>query len=231
MIAFSSNSFTQTDSQQTEFAPPSSCKEFKAAFGKLDAQGIWSEDLKECWISVTPHDVPTLTYRQLILSSDGMMMVFNSFGEGASEKNTAAREYFFFPRTKNEISLVSNESKKQFQVILPNQKKLSFKYDDVDLQGLESGKVKVASTVEPSNRGGLEILSYDGIYMDCGFQIGQNPTANPFRFCQIMDAKKNICRLQNQQIFDYTESGDPILKSDDDVKELVHRLCPRIEWN
>ncbi len=177
-----------------------------------------------------PNNAVDLKYRQFVLSSEGMMMVFNSFGQGTSSQFTGAREYYFFPRTANQISFDVLESKKILTVTMPNQKKLSFKYDTAEFKELESAQVKIDNSIEINNRGGVEILSYNGVYMDCGFQMGQSPIANPFRFCQFVDAKRHTCRVQNQQVINYYDNGEISLRSDQEIKDYVLRSCATIEW-
>lgn len=233
LVLFSSNSFTQTSFDffdENIISSNPNCENFKNSYGVLSVQRLWSEDAKTCWISILPTDVPELNYRQFIFSSDGGFLVFNSFGNGPAEQYTGARKYFFFPQTQNQLQFSVNESKKQFQVILPNQKKVGFKFDQTAPQSFESAKIQISGNIEPKNRGGLEFVSYDGVYMDCGFQMGQNPTANPYRFCQFFDAKRTSCRIQNQQLFDYSDNGDVFVRSEDEIKATVLRLCPNFEW-
>jgi hypothetical protein len=225
ILGASANSYTQSSS-----TAPDHCAELTATYGVLDVARLWSESAQKCWVTLSPNNYQNLKYRQFIFSSEGMMMVFNSFGQGANSQYTGAREYYFFPRTKPEVLLNVVESKKSLSITLPNKKSVHFKFDKAEFDSLDSARTKVASEIDVNNRGGFEILSYDGVYMDCGFQLGQSPVSSPYRFCHFFDAKRQICRVQNQQIFTYLENNDVVLQSDREVKQFVQRTCPEFEW-
>ena len=54
----------------------------------------------KCYVSIDPMSTPHLVYRGYSIFSDGLLMVFSSYGDG-QESNpnlTSAREFYFFPR-------------------------------------------------------------------------------------------------------------------------------------
>src|SRR5579862_7388677 len=51
-----------------------------------------------CFVSIHPM-AAGMVYRDYAFFGDGMLMVFNSYGDGDGNPNlTSAREYYFFPR-------------------------------------------------------------------------------------------------------------------------------------
>src|SRR5687768_2155584 len=73
------------------------CKEVSGYNDNLQFSRERSSD-GECWVSLHPRNgYVDLKYRDYLLSSSGLLLVFNSYGHGPESETTGAREFYFFP--------------------------------------------------------------------------------------------------------------------------------------
>lgn len=189
----------------------------------------YKKDRAECWHSVHPRNgYETLTYRSYLLTSDGMLFIFNSFGNGNEAKTTGARAYYFFPREDHYISeaILTDE-----QAAIRLNSKLTLRFETKNLYVLnnESLVVKNYTSINPKNAGGVEVLRYNGVYLDAGFMLGKSTTSVPTLKSMFKNQFGQKCSVQNQVIFDYKE-GDAILKHDTVLHRIVAAQCPKFRW-
>lgn len=206
-------------------APEPECTEILQSYGNVNVHRMMNSS-KDCWISITPlkTDEP-LKYRSYLVSSNGLLMVFNSFGEGSEDQTTGAREFYFFPRKNKVLDPIPNEKNKTLAVKMTNDQVLTFSTVTGQLVSLSQAVVSVDRKVHPSNKGGVQIKNNQaGIFLDCGFELGTSPTQDPYSTCSFIDSKNKSCTIMNHRIFNY-EDGENRPRSDEELARVYERFC------
>lgn len=218
-------SLSSTNSQA---ADATSCPDKVERRGSIQIQQDLSSS-NVCFFSVGNFKTEGGIYRNYLFTSDGELMVFNSYGWGNDSDSTAAREFFFFPRS-TDISFNWNDETRQLEVTAVSGDKFFFGYEDAELAGLSKGEVKVASEVRKDNKAGVEISKYQGLMMDGGFKIGSAPTSRGSSYSVFKDAVGATCTVKNSAIFKYESDGDVIFKfNDKELTSFLKRTCPKIQ--
>lgn len=182
-----------------------------------------------CFFSVGNHKTLGGIYRNYLFTSDGEFMIFNSYGWGDDSSSTGAREYFFFPRTSS-IAYNWNDESRQLEVSSASGDKFFFDYDEAQLVSMDKGQVRIAEEVRKDNKGGVEILSYQGLLMDGGFKIGSAPTSNRNGASVFKDATGGTCTLKNSSIFKYESDGNSFIKFNDaELTAYLKKTCSRLK--
>jgi hypothetical protein len=210
------------------YARPENCPKLMSHLENLQIVSSYESDRSECWFSIDDNNAyQTMIYRSYLLTSSGMLMVFNSYGNGPSSTHTGAREFFFFPREEffNKI-IVDTKA-----LTIPINHLATFKFETTRLRLIEQPNLKFAtdSKVNRQNRGGVEVIKYAGVYLDAGFQMGQSPTQNPENKSRFINPQKQICVVKNKDVFDY-KNDDMFLRGDSVLKKTVQVLCPQFIW-
>jgi hypothetical protein len=182
-----------------------------------------------CFVSVDPRDTPGLVYRSYAFFGDGLMMVFNSYGEGSGPGVTSAREFFFFPR-RGAPELAMDPQAGTVSVRMSDGGRADFDPATAQLSGLERGAVALAAKVDPANRGGVEIPRYAGLMLDAGFRRGESPSGRPAAESTFRDASGRTCVAKNSDLFSYTSSGDHFFKfTDAQLSAWLRAACPDLD--
>ncbi|MDE2143765.1 MAG: hypothetical protein KGJ84_15260, partial [Elusimicrobia bacterium] len=127
-----------------------------------------------CFVSIDPTDSTGLVYRAHAFFDDGLLMVFNSYGDGEGNPNlTSAREYFFFPR-RGAPELTMDAAAGVVSVRMSDGGRVNFNPATAQIASLERGAVTVVSRIDPADRGGVEIPRYAGLMLDAGFRLGES---------------------------------------------------------
>jgi hypothetical protein len=205
------------------FLAAAECLEF------FEAQGAFQYSRQSfgdtCYLSVHPRQVTDLVYRDYLFTSEGELMVFNSFGEGETSKMTAARVFFFFPRAGlPELEIGELQVRVDFS-------SFSFYFSKIQPRFLrmDGGTVSEAESVKPQNRGGIEFALERGLLLDAGFALGLDPTAIKGGKSIFTDKHGLSCQLTNSEIFRYSTDGDPSFAfSDDELKSFLALRCPQL---
>ncbi len=138
-----------------------------------------------CYVSIDPMSTPGLVYRSYVFFGDGLLMVFNSYGDGEGIPNlTSAREFFFFPR-RNAPELNMDQKAGTISVRMSDGGRADFDPAAAGLSGFERGAVTVAPKIDPASRGGVEIPRYAGLMLDSGFRLGESPSGRPGRVLDV----------------------------------------------
>ncbi|MCX7978840.1 MAG: hypothetical protein N2578_07535 [Bdellovibrionaceae bacterium] len=183
-----------------------------------------------CAVSVHPVKVTNMVYRDYLFTSEGLLMVFNSFGWGPPSSDTGAREFFFFPRGTEAVRFESDLEKDLFRVRMVNGKWVQFEGDFAQISAIESGTVKVSADVNRNNNGGIEFPSFDGLILDGGWLLGSSPFSHPSRSSTFRDGKGKTCQVKNSEIFTYSADGDYFHRFNDrDLKLFLARRCPGLD--
>ncbi|WP_415063620.1 hypothetical protein [Bdellovibrio sp.] len=213
-------------------ADPTTCPDIVERQDNTQVQMIWSDATNSCFFSVHPMDgYVDLVYRDFLFSTEGLFMVFNSYGPGDESQTTAAREFFMFPRPLSDIKFKWNFDAQELEVTHVTGDKFIFDTRKARLKSISgAASVKVADYVEPGNRGGVEITNYQGLLLDGGFKIGSAPTGNASNSSVMKDSVGKTCSIRNSELFKYTSDGDVIFKySENTFPAFIKKRCPQLK--
>lgn len=167
-------------------------------------------------------------YRAPLLTDEGTFMIFNSYEN--QNVSDGARVFYFFPRTRiPSFELINN------QVVLHTAA------DGIDILlhpvkqifvGMNGGVLSEDYDVNPFNKGGIEISKVQTLWMDAGFQAGNDPTASPTNTSRFTDRRGKTCSVKNSEIFLFDNQGDSWFRFDDaQLKKFLQRRCSGLEVN
>lgn len=179
-----------------------------------------------CFVSVRHHWPKELIYRSYMFTSTGMLMTFNSFGDGPSSTMTGASEFYFLP-TQNKPQIVIEGE--EIAVIMANGTRVDFDAKTAHPTDLERGRLWVDQEVRHDNGGGVRVLDYDGLHLDMGFQLGMNPSYYLNRFSHFVDSQGQRCRVRNSAVFD--KKGDEVYfryPRESELRRYLSRACPNL---
>lgn len=211
------------------FSLPEDCKYQVTHRSNLQFSQRYQKDIAECWFSIQPmNGYVDLKYRSYLVTSSGMLLVFNSFGAGSNEKTTGARQYFFFPR---ETFVAGGISLSDDVLLVRVNSKLTLQFETKNLYPLntENISIKNDTLISPKNAGGVEVLRYNGVYLDTGFMMGNSPNQIQTVKSMFKNQFGEKCSVLNSVIFDYKKS-DPTLLHDVLLKKIVAAQCPSFRW-
>lgn len=209
-------------------ADSATCPHILEKRGSIQLQQMVTND-GVCFLSVGNFKSSGLVYRNYLFTSDGNLMVFNSFGWGDDSGSTGARDFYMFPRPLVKATFQWNDTARHLEVTDVTGGRSYFSYETAELIQLEKGQISVDPKVHPDNRGGVEIRSYQGLLLDIGWAMGRSPTQNPSGWAIFTDRKGQSCRVQNRNIFRYGSDGDVFFRySDRDLARYLARACPKI---
>ncbi len=178
-----------------------------------------------CFVSIDPADAVSMIYRDYTFFSDGMMLVFNSYGAQEGPTMTSGREYYFFPRARLP-RLEMNAKAGAVSVIMADGGRATFTPATAQIASLDRGNVTVSPNMERSARGGVEISHYRGLLLDAGFHLGQLPSSSPNGQSTFRSAKGQTCTVTNSEIFVY-KGFDSSFKFDDaGLSAFLKKRCP-----
>lgn len=200
------------------------CPDKVERFGNIQLQQQSSRE-GFCYLSIHPRNAyQTMIYRDYLLSTEGLLMVFNSFSPEESPETTGAREFFFFPREfKGYQWEVQGDS-----LIVRGFREMVFQFNlkTSQIESISGAKIEVKPEVAPENQGGVEILSFNNLFMDSGFTTGNSPSAAPSRSSVWKNSQNQECKLRNSEAFLYRD-GEPSMKSEKDMLAIIRRKCPQ----
>lgn len=203
------------------------CETFFKKVGQVQVQKD-SGDNNWCFVSIHPFDIgPDLVYRDYLITNQGLLMVFNSYSSEDNSSSTGAREYYFFPRTLQDLSVEANESDliKSVKVTMSNGKQILFSSQNAEISDLESGLFKLDPQVNKHNKAGLEVIKYEGLWLDAGYALGHSPSENLNEMATFTDATGVRCLVQKSLIF----NSHAEIVSDDLISKIVKRQCPKLK--
>lgn len=180
-----------------------------------------------CYVSIDPMSTPGLVYRSYVFFSDGLLMVFSSYGDGEGNPNmTSAREFFFFPR-RVAPDLAMDPKAGTVSVRMSDGGRADFDPATAQLSGFERGAVAVSPKIDPALRGGVEIPRYAGLMLDAGFRLGESPSGRPAAESTFRDAEGRTCTVKNSDLFSYASNGNHALKfTDVQLSAWLPTACP-----
>lgn len=168
-----------------------------------------------------------LVYRDYALSTDGMFMIFNLYGD---QGNFGVRDFFMFPRTSNVVTYQWKEDSKELLINHVTGDVFTFDATQAKLKSISGATIAVADTVSRNNRGGVEIKNYNGLLLDTGFTMNQDPTESRDTN-SVIKKSSTSCSVKNKNLFQYMSDGDIIFryKNDKDFFSYLKSACPGIQ--
>ncbi|MEK2646312.1 hypothetical protein [Bdellovibrio sp. BCCA] len=209
-------------------AEPSSCTSFEEYKMGVNLKRTWFATSGVCMLSVSPADAyKNLIYRDYSLSTDGMFMVFNLYG---NEGDFGVRDFFMFPRTASVLSYQWKEDTRELLITHVTGDVFTFNADTAQLKSISGATVKVSATVSRSNRGGVEVQDYKGLLLDTGFTLNQDPAQNS-KATSSLKKSASSCSVQNKNLFRYMSDGDIVFRyqNDKDFFTYVKSACPKLK--
>lgn len=196
--------------------------------GNMQIYTQYQKSEGQCWISIQPKNAyQNLNYRSYLITSGGLLMVFNSYGPGEGADKTGAREFYFFPTSawQNQIEL----NDKWVKVTLSPD--ISFTIETQDLYLLSSDKIafKNFRDVVPSNQGGVEVVSSEIPFIDVGFGLGHSPSETKTSIAKLKNKLGQICQAPNSVLFDY-KGDDTYLFNNVVLRRQIKQVCPQFIW-
>lgn len=182
-----------------------------------------------CFVSIGPMSTTNLIYRAYSIFSDGLLMVFSSYGDGEDDNPnlTSAREFRFFPRL-GALTLRMSKAAGTVDVVLANGASISIDPATAQIRSLERGSVTVSPRIDPAERGGVEITSYSGLMLDGGFRMGESPAGKPENDAAFRDGQGHTCTVKNKELFVYANGDHDFKFTDAQLKAYLAQRCPAI---
>jgi len=181
-----------------------------------------------CYVSISSMLSTNLVYRSYAFFSDGLLMVFNSYGDGedSNPNLTSAREFRFFPRSA--ITLHMDKTAGTVSVTMGDGGEVRFDPATSQIRSLDKGSVTVSPRIDPAERGGVEITSYAGLMLDGGFRMGESPAGRPNADATFRDAQGHLCTVKNNELFAYANGDHRFKFTDAQLKTWLATRCPAI---
>lgn len=210
------------------FSLPENCRYNLTAVSNLQLSQSYQPSTGECWFSINPFNAySTLSYRSYLVSSSGMVFVFNSFGPGPTSTHTGAREYYFFPRE----TFTGDIQLKEDLLSVRINSKLTLQFETQNIYPLNNENIVIKNyiSVNRKNAGGMEVIRYNGVYLDTGFTLGKAPSEVKTNKSMFKNQYGQKCSVLNSVIFDYKD-GQPYLMHELVLKQIVAQQCPNFSW-
>lgn len=181
----------------------------------------------ECLVDIQPSFSPGALYRSYAFFDTGLLMVFNSYGEGANSATTGSREYYFFPRS-SPVGLKMDAAAGTIQVTMANGDEVSIDSTTAQIRSSSRGEATVSPRVDPANLGGVEFPRYDGLMLDTGYSRGGSAADKPERQSTFRSAYGQLCRVANREIFAYADGDHSFKFNDAELSAFLKKRCPAL---
>lgn len=205
------------------------CSRVLTHSGNIQISRDWDQDTSFCYLSIHPMDVENLTYRDYMFTNTGMMMIFNSYGEGSTSTTTGAREFYLFPR--NGYPDYRVEENGDVTVKMVSGHLMRFDTKTFRIVSVTDGKVVEASSVNSKNNGGVELSLSRGLLLDIGFTMGKSPSSVKDKKIMFHDVNSKTCSLRNRDIFVYQGENAVITLNDEQLKVKFTPKCPGLAFH
>lgn len=219
--------FLSLSLHQSVFA--ASCEDKTESFDNLQIQQTLGSDGKTCYLTLHPRNAyETMIYRDFLISSQGLLMVFNSFSDSDFDAATGAREFYFLGQSFNGYQW--NLKGDRVEVKAFGNKVFQFNTATADLIALSGSQLSIKEEIVPENRGGVEILkNTGGVVLDAGFAQGHSPAVETNQQAVLKNSNNQICKIKNNKLFSIID-GDPQLKPMNIIKTVAAVNCPQFQF-
>lgn len=185
---------------------------------------------KTCYLSTHSDASAKLIYRDYILTSNGSMLVFNSFGDGDEGSTTGAREYFFFPRKPSRFDYSLNPAEPILSIQFTNGDQILFSGEKAQPVKMNMASIEIDPEIRPDNQGGVEIKNYNGLLLDLGYAMGTAPSYRPKQKAEFRDPTGRRCQVVMKEIFEITRADSEFrFPTDLELKEYLSSRCPNLD--
>ncbi len=183
----------------------------------------------KCYVSIGSMSTNNLIYRAYSFFSDGLLMVFSSYGDGedSNPNLTSAREFFFYPRA-GALALEMNKAAGTVAVVMADGGRVHIDPATAQIKALDRGTVTVSPRIDPAERGGVEITGYAGLMLDAGFRMGESPSGRPEANSTFRDAQGHLCTLKNKELFAYANGEHELKFTDAQLVVFLKTRCPNL---
>jgi hypothetical protein len=181
----------------------------------------------ECFVAVSPSNIPNMIYRSFNFFDTGLLMVFSSYGGGTNSTSTSAREFYFFPRS-GALDLRMDEKAGTVTVTTAGGDEIGIDPATAQIRSFSRGEVTVSKRIDPAERGGVEFPHYDGLILDTGFKIGGSPATSPDGESMFRGAYGQLCKVGNREIFAYVGREHSFKFDDAQLSAFLKKRCPAL---
>lgn len=219
VLSLTSPAMTSTQTESSDLCPRK-----LIGISNIQISQSTNGDGQICYLSIHPRDAfETLIYRDYLLSSEGLLMVFNSLKPEEGPQSAGAREFFFFQESFQGFKweVVSNELVVTGLAGL----KIHYSLETAQITSIENASIRLDPKVNPGNAGGFEILSSPWTFLDTGFYFGNTASSQPNRLSTLKNKDQATCRLRNRSLFDYM-GDDSRVKSPLEIQKAAQVSCP-----
>ena len=215
-------------------ADQTDCPDKLEAHNLTQVQQSYSPSMKRCYLSISNrNNYQTLVYRDYLISSEGHLMAFLSFGPGPDATTTGAKEFYFFPRnTKkqdfhwdNDNSILVVKATTPFDYI--------FDTTTSEITEIANAQVFIDPKISKENNGGITMIPQTGLVLEFPFQLGKAPTSIPTLKGYFIDSKSHRCSMKVSDLFKVlNQDGDVAFKyTDAQLTKLLKTKCPQLEFS
>lgn len=215
--------------QQLEASPAADCSRVLTHYDNMQVgRNLWT-DTNICYVSIHPMTVNNMVYRDYLITSEGLFMVFNSFGPGENSNSTGAREFYFFPRGPGKLDVSYDSNNKELTVKISDEMYFIFDTQTAQIKSVAKGQVEVAPIVSPKNSGGVEFKNFGGLLMDVGFTVGRSPSERAQAKSIFKDHRGQTCSVINKEVFNYNNGEVDFKWNDNQLKDFLKLTCPQLQ--
>lgn len=202
------------------------CSRIVDRVGMINVHRRWTGT--DCFLAVSPYRGPGLVFRNYLITSEGQLMVFNSYGAGSASEDTGARVFFMFPRGATpDVAVIDGTLVAQMAT---QNLKMSFLPDKGFISGFSAGKVTEDAEISRTNMGGVEIANSGILLLDVGYKQGDSPVSSPTRRSIFYDGFGKSCQVTNKEVFRYWGAGESQFQfTDAQLKEFLAKRCPQLK--
>jgi hypothetical protein len=180
-----------------------------------------------CKIFVSAEKKESSSYRNLTFNDEGSIQIFSNFPGSTISTSTGARVYYLLPfRNEKKVTPLENGT---LEVIHPSGVKFNF-----DRKGNLSSpdlKMKVATDINSTNKGGVEIDNYpQGLVLDFGYRAGNSPILKKNTVVTITDKNYKKCTVLNSDLNKIEKDEvELIYKTNESFHGFLTKHCPNLD--
>lgn len=209
--------------------PLLACEEKRDQVGETIVEQGYFSSSKTCWVGLRQAWPKDLIYRSYMFTSKGLVMVFNSFGEGPDNTNAGASEFYLFPVSAQVGYQIVDD---QIMVTLADGRVVEVEDKWAEPRSITGLDIEIDPKVHPENQGGVSILAQDqGLRLEAGFRLGMSPTWFLDRPSDLVDSRNQRCRIKNSEFFKRV-NGDTALRypTTAELRRFVSRRCSQLRF-
>lgn len=174
--------------------------------------------------------------RSYVFSENGILLVFNSFGDsGSISKDTGARTFYILPAAS--IPDFEIETQGSVRVRTASGVQAEFSPATGMLEDFSEITFREVPEISADNDGGVELSPSKQpgesriLVLDAGWAVGHVAQQDPSGSSFVRLGGGRSCEMPNKVLFDYSDALDPKLKFDgisaiSKIQDLMSTFCP-----